>query len=102
MIEPIYDLSLPFSEGLATVKLSKPDGSFIYQLMDKRGKVIADNLRYAFVGILREGLAGVESFDYRWGFIDKTGKEVIAPKFASAKLFNNGFSALKQEVCSRD
>ena len=95
VIEPGYDLSLPFHEGLATVKMSKPDGSYWYRIIDKSGKPVGNNLTYAFVGIFREGLAGVETFDQRWGFIDRTGKEVITPRFASVKLFNNGLSRIE-------
>jgi len=95
VIEPQYDLSLPFSEGLATVKFIKPDGHAIFRIINKSGNIIADNLDYAFAGIFREGLAGVESFDHRWGFIDKKGKEVIEPKYAGVKLFRNGLSRME-------
>lgn len=95
VIEPIYELSLPFSEGVATVKMSRPDGNTYFRIINKVGIVIADNLNYGFTGIFREGLAGVESSNYRWGFIDKTGKEVIAPRFASARLFKNGLSMIQ-------
>ena len=95
VIEPQYDMSLPFYEGIATVKFTKPDGNSIYRIIDKNGKMVADNLNYAFVGIFREGLAGVESFNHQWGFIDKTGKEVVAPTFAGVRLFRNGLSRME-------
>lgn len=95
VIEPQYDLSLSFSEGLAAVKFTGPDGNTTYRIIDKTGSIVADHLDYAFVGIFREGLAGIESYDHRWGFIDKTGKEVIEPKFAGVKLFRNGLSRME-------
>ena len=95
VIEPMYESGVAFSEGHACVKLLKNDGSEVYRVIDTTGRVVADNLRYAFVGIFREGLAGVESYDHRWGFIDKSGKEVIKPQFAGAKLFKNGLSRME-------
>ncbi|MHA4847771.1 WG repeat-containing protein [Flavitalea antarctica] len=95
VIEPIYELSLPFSEGVASVKLSRPDGSTFFRVLNKDGRTIADNLNYSFTGIFREGLAGVETNDYRWGFIDKYGTEVIPPKYASVRLFRNGLSMIQ-------
>lgn len=95
VIEPQYELSLHFSEGVATVKFLKANGIAVYRVIDKSGSVIADNLDYAFTGIFREGLAGVESFNHRWGFIDKTGKEVIEPEFTGVKLFRNGLSRME-------
>lgn len=95
VIEPKYELSLPFSEGVATVKISRPDGISFFRIINKQGQVIADKLQYGFAGIFKEGLAGVESFNHRWGFIDKNGKEVIAPRFASVRLFRNGLSMIQ-------
>ena len=95
VIEPKFEMSLPFSEGVATVKISRVDGSTFFRIIDKEGKTIADNLQYSFTGIFREGLAGVESNSLRWGFINKNGKEVIAPRFASVRLFKNGLSKIE-------
>ena len=95
IIEPKYELSLPFTEGLATVKLLQPNGDAIFNIIDKKGNAIASNLKYAFVGIFKDGLAGVESYDHRWGFIDKTGTEAIAPQFAGVKFFQNGLARME-------
>lgn len=95
VIEPKYELSLPFCEGVATVKMLKPDGNVSFSIIDKTGKTIAGDLRYSFTGIFQEGLAGVESYDHRWGFIDKNGREIIPPRFASVRLFHNGLSMIQ-------
>lgn len=95
VIKAQYDLSLPFSEGVATVKLTRKDGRVVFRLIDKSGGTVADNLDYGFVGIFRDGLAGVESHQHRWGFIDKKGKEVIPPKYASVRLFKDGLSKVE-------
>jgi hypothetical protein len=95
VIEPIYELSLPFTEGVATVKMTGANGKSFFRIIDKQGRIIADHLQYSFAGIFREGLAGVESYDHRWGFIDRNGKEVIAPRFSSVRLFRNGLSMIQ-------
>lgn len=95
VIAPQFELGLSFSEGVAAVKWPEPDGTSTFRIIDKTGRVLADRLSYAFTGIFREGLAGVESFNNLWGFIDKTGKEVIKPQFAGAKLFRNGLSRME-------
>ncbi len=41
----------------------------------------------------KEGLFPVIE-DGKWGFIDKTGKIVIKPKFDNAKLFSEGLAAI--------
>ena len=52
-------------------------------------------LKYDFAGNFSEGLAVVE-FDGKYGYIDKTGKEIIPPKYDYTQPFNNGVAiALK-------
>jgi hypothetical protein len=95
VIPAMYDLGLAFSEGVAAVKTTLPNGTPIFKLIDTAGKTLADRLPYLFVGIFKEGLAGVEDVNHRWGFIDKTGKEVIAPQYAGVSLFRNGLSRMQ-------
>jgi hypothetical protein len=95
VIEPEYELSLPFSEGVATVKMSRADGSNFFRIIDKQGKTIGSELPYSFTGVFREGLAGVESSEHLWGFIDMQGKEVITPRYTSVRLFKNGLSKIQ-------
>lgn len=95
IIKPEYDLSLPFHEGVASVKKRRADGTTFFRIIDKNGQALTGDLNYNFVGIFREGLAGVESTDHRWGFIDKKGEEIIPPRYASARLFNNGLSVVQ-------
>lgn len=90
-----YSQGLHFSEGVATVQVTEPNGKSYYEIIDKNGKTLASHLPYDFAGIFREGLAGVETHNQRWGFIDKTGKEVIAPRFAGVNLFRNGLSRME-------
>lgn len=45
--------------------------------------------KYDFIGDFVEGLAVVKLND-RYGFVDKTGKEVISPKYDSVGYFSEG------------
>ena len=42
-----------------------------------------------------EGYAAVRN-GASWGFIDKSGKEVISPKFINVRKFKNGYAAACQ------
>lgn len=95
VIEPQFDMSLGFHEGVATVKERNADGSVTFGIIDKTGKKMAQHMNYNFVGIFREGLAAFETKDFTWGYIDKSGKEVIPAKYASLKFFVNGLARIE-------
>jgi hypothetical protein len=95
VIEPKYDLSLGFHEGVATVKVLHPDGSATFAIIDPTGKERAKDLKYLFVGIFREGVAAFEDESFRWGFVDRSGREVIPARFASPKFFVNGLARME-------
>lgn len=76
-----YDRIEPFYEGIGIAKLSDK-----YVLINENGKVIPLSEFYTGVLHFSEGLAAVQMYgsgiemyndDARWGFIDKTGEEVI-------------------------
>lgn len=95
VIEPQFDMSLGFHEGVATVKERNADGSVSFGIIDKTGKKIAEHMNYNFVGIFREGLAAFETKDFTWGYIDRSGKEVIPARYASSKFFVNGLARME-------
>jgi hypothetical protein len=95
VVKPQYDLSLSFHEGLAVVKVRTPEGKITYSIIDHSGKELVRNLNYQFVGIFKDGLAAFETVDYAWGYIDKTGKEVIPAKFSTPQLFLNGLARME-------
>ena len=93
-----------FSEGLVAL-VEKSRGVYL----DTNGKVVLEipywqdrtvwqrslyTLRNQQLGPFAEGLAPVLSF-YRIGFIDKTGKTVIAPEFRETRGFSEGLAAVK-------
>ncbi|GAB3714763.1 hypothetical protein GCM10027592_54780 [Spirosoma flavus] len=88
-----YELGMRFSEGIAAVKRSDGKG---WQLIDSSGKTVSGVLPYLFVGMFKDGLAGVESKDHRWGFIDKTGREVVPTEYATVTLFHNGLARMEK------
>lgn len=95
VIPPKFELSLPFTEGVASVQLLDAKGNTVYNIIDKNGKFQSKDLPYGFVGIFRGGLAGFETSAHTWGFLDKTGKVVIEPKYSGVKLFHNGLARMQ-------
>ncbi len=76
VIEPQFQVAAPFSAGLAR---ACKEGLFGY--IDQRGEwVIAPRFQYA--NDFAQGLAGVPLGANGWGFIDRTGKEVLPAKYA--------------------
>jgi len=80
-----------FSEDLFLSKIYYNSKTNKYQLtyLDKIGNVKISTDKYSDGLIFSEGLAGVSSFKY-WGFIDKTGKEVISPRYDYQSSFREG------------
>lgn len=84
VIPPQFDKASDFSEGLAVVKVGGKSG-----YIDVSG-----NFVIPFGGSkFSEGLAAVQARDSRLvGYINKTGKFVIAPRFYIAYEFENGLA----------
>lgn len=63
-------------------------------LKDLSGKTIStDSLKK--IGNFNEGLAPARNLDGLWGFIDETGKWVIAPVYTNAHIFSGGLAAVE-------
>jgi hypothetical protein len=95
-----------FSEGLVPVEMKGKSG-----YMDRAGKLVIE-AQFEDAEDFSEGLAPVKmrsdettwcpaeesgsrkGFTMKWGFIDKTGKIVIAPQFESAAGFSEGLAAI--------
>ena len=76
VIEPRFQSASAFSEGLACVGQG---GVFGY--IDTRGEWVI-RPRFQYANDFSEGLAGVLLGEHGWGFIDRTGEEVIPGRFA--------------------
>jgi hypothetical protein len=93
VIEPRFEKTYPFTEGLAAVML---DGKWGY--IDERGtQVIPPTFRTA--GLFREGRAQVRmEFTSGYGYIDPTGAMVISARFDAASDFVDGVARVGHET----
>jgi hypothetical protein len=80
-----------FSEGLFISEKQYNSETNRYQLTysDELGNRVITGKQYFSGRVFSEGLAAVSYFKY-WGFIDKTGKEVISPKYDYETYFRGG------------
>lgn len=86
VLEAKYNNTKPFIDGLAVVEGTFP---LKWGVIDRQGKEVAP-LKYEEIMPFHEGLARVR-LDNKYGFIDKTGSEIIAPKFEYAgERFSEG------------
>ncbi|MGA3014483.1 MAG: WG repeat-containing protein [Bacteroidales bacterium] len=105
----IYARAYSFNEGLALVsKYSNDHLSWNFGFIDKTGKEIIPSIydinshsdqayfyynTYFYHGSkFSEGLVGAQSPNHNWGFIDKTGKEIIPFIYDWVEPFSNGLS----------
>jgi hypothetical protein len=98
VLKPCVFLSVtPFSEGMAVVKTSR------LNLLDTKGSLVPLSRDYRQIMPFREGLALVSaasnvsnaSNKYLYGFIDKTGREVIPTQFPYALSFSEGLAVAR-------
>ena len=115
-IQPRFLLGTDFHEGLAWVILKGPCAFYgagpcpdfkilglkgrrgggpdcKFALINKSGSIIATG--YDYVEDFSEGLAPVR-VGKKWGYIDKTGRMMIAPKFETAEPFSDGLARISQ------
>jgi hypothetical protein len=119
VIQPQFENTMGFSEGLAATKLGgkygyidlkgnwviKPQFEFTYKFsdglamirvdkksawIDRTGKVVISPQEFEKTALgFREGRLAVKKAG-KWGYIDKTGKLVIEAKFDEARDFSGG------------
>lgn len=91
-IEPQFQTAWPFSEGLARVEGKSGAMEFI----DKTGKAVFKVPEGRWAGEFSEGLVnvqiGVRAREEKWGYVDRTGKWVIEPRFQRAEPFYKGLA----------
>lgn len=112
VIKPQFDGASPFSEGLAVVATS--ENGYAEGYIDLTGKEIIKpqfdkatefSEGRALVGFdqtkkeIRVGdrtvFVGASHPSYLWGYIDKTGKYIVAPTFPNALGFSEGLAAVQ-------
>ncbi len=113
VIEPQFQGAGDFSEGLASVAIS--DGGYKEGYVDRTGKIVLEP-KWDTAGKFSEGVAWVgfdqakreykignktyysspsDSFDYKFGLIDKTGKYIVEPTFTYAGDFSEGLAVVR-------
>lgn len=92
-----YDVTEPFSEGLACVNKRYSDdyNDSYWGFIDNKGKVIIP-LIYDIAYSFKDGLAFVHARGRGYGFIDKKGISVIPLEYSMAKDFSEGLVALNK------
>ena len=96
VVSPKYDEVLPFSEGLAAVRIGD-NQTGKWGFIDKTGAEVIPP-RYDSAISFSEGLAAVRVGDWqtgKWGYIDKSGNEVVTPRYEAAARFHEGLAAVR-------
>ncbi|MEG0295263.1 MAG: WG repeat-containing protein [Clostridium sp.] len=95
IVIPIYDNINQFQEMRAVFVIRG-----IMGVMNEKGNILTKR-KYDFIGDYNEGKAVVgissDNGDYKYGYIDLDGEEVISPKFISANNFNEGVALVKEK-----
>ena len=93
VIEPVYDAANDFQDGVAYVKLN---GSQIY--INKEGKetFLPEKLNLSKEDFMGCELVEIEC-DGKYGFADKTGREVVAPIYDYVDNFCDGLAEVYRE-----
>lgn len=95
VIQPQFEFTLPFSEGLAPACIEREKCGYI----DETGKFVV-NPQFESVFRFSDGLAAVV-VEGKLGYIDKTGKFVVNPQFESmhrddsSSTFSEGLALVK-------
>lgn len=92
VIPPPFFRAEDFSEGLAMVGI--PKGQWGLGYVDKQGHVAIKPGEFTEAGPFKEGLAAVRPLDGKWGYIDKSGKMVIPPRYDETWGFEGGLAAV--------
>ncbi|GIP36532.1 WG repeat-containing protein [Paenibacillus sp. J2TS4] len=89
-----YESVSPFSDGLASVTKNGKSG-----LIDLWGNEVDLGTTYDYIIGFDEGMGVVikeENYDIKYGFIDKTGKEVVKPQYERVLGFKEGIARVQQ------
>lgn len=82
VIKPQYSGVNDFNEGLATVW---DKGGL--KVIDKTGKVLLSKPQYTEGGVFFKGFVMVKNKSGKWGIMDKTGKEIIKPRYFDIEYY---------------
>ncbi|WP_176220666.1 WG repeat-containing protein [Cohnella massiliensis] len=91
-----YQLISRFHDGRALVRAANLPTA--YGFIDRQGNEVIP-LQYASAGYFRNGLAAVQNFDGKWGFIDSTGKQLTLFKYGEeiTDLKTSGYVMIRSQ-----
>ncbi|AIQ13442.1 WG repeat-containing protein [Paenibacillus durus] len=95
VVKPVYAFIGPFEEGRAVASDSKG-----YFLIDEKGKPLTGR-RYDYLNSLQEGRAlFYKQVDdkYRYGYLDRNGREAIPAQYEDASDFKDGKALVKVQA----
>ena len=96
IISPQYDLAAPFSDGFARVARIDRNGKYLFGLIDKTGKIVAE-IKYLSMRVFKNGLIAVavgEERSLKWGYMDESGKFAIPPQFTDVTDFHEDLAVV--------
>ena len=95
VIHPLYDIVGTFQGGVASVWVTgKRPAETRCSFINRRGKM-AFPQKFLAATDFREGVARARDVGSGlWGYIDRSGKYVIAPSFTNEQDFGEGFAAV--------
>ncbi|MCX8122857.1 MAG: WG repeat-containing protein [Spirochaetes bacterium] len=86
IVDPIYEHTLRFSEGMANVKKNDKWG-----YVNKQGILVIEP-KFKYSSNFKEGCAPVTEDGKKAGYIDYNGNWIISPQFDEAYEFNEGIA----------
>lgn len=97
-----YYTAMPFYDDVTTTySPASADGSsqIRWSIINKDGKVLVESFpnHYSNETYFVEGLAR-NQIQFNYGYVDKSGKNVIEPKFVEVRDFSDGMAAVKGET----
>ena len=90
LVPAIYDYASPFSDGIGILW---KDGKAAF--VNTQGQLITQFV-YDNAQFFTEGLGGFMTGETKWGFIDKTGKEVIPAIYDTPGEFVHGYANIQR------
>lgn len=97
VIEPRFSYAGNFAQGLALVGVPgvDADAPFLTAYIDRVGRFVFGNQRFAAAQPFSEGLAAVSYDGEQYGYIDRQGQLAIALHFSQAGAFREGLAPVQ-------
>lgn len=91
IIPPLYTQIFQFENNRAMAQKDT-----MYGFIDRQGNVLIPFVYEQCFGKFDNGLCGIRQ-NGKWGFIDSTGKEIIAPQYEEVRRFQSEITGVKKD-----